>query len=440
MALGLDLAGTLSGQNVQSAAEAQQQQALQALQQQAQQAAQQSQQAGQTYQQAAQAPAPQLNPWDQALPGLLGNVASIISGNQQYAQTGKERVQQAQKQLLDARDQNLQGLRDVYTQKAEAARQLKNLDAEQEFRAKLESVTRAHETVLKTMEMQAHQQERTQQQQADLRKEAVDNVRSLMSNYITGGYQVPDPLLKRAVKLGIVEPGTLPGALKPTPNATPTTGPEADNLWGSLVTTTRAGSRVIDLSNLDLKSKKGALEWAANQTKAGTPTIGVSKETMTKLRDVETARGNIDDMDQAIQSFLPDTPEARVYKGPLNQASRIFQTQPDLVGFQTYTIAAIQQLKALAGGPGSGLRINKAEIDRAMKYDIPKITDTLPAAQAKLSRIKSMLDRTELPFTSQDWRKKAATTVRMQAPTGEVMDVDPADVRAYTAKGAKVIR
>jgi hypothetical protein len=50
-----------------------------------------------------------------------------------------------------------------------------------------------------------------------------------------------------------------------------------------------------------------------------------------------------------------------------------------------------------------GLRINQAEINLAVKNDIPNVTDTYATALRKLSIVSNMLDNAENPILSKNW-------------------------------------
>lgn len=165
------------------------------------------------------------------------------------------------------------------------------------------------------------------------------------------------------------------------------TQPETPDL-NSAVSTTRSGLKYVDRSQFTGK-EQNALVDAAN--KAGIP--AVSKETADLLSEIDNARSNLDYMNQAIGSKLAKDPTGRLFKGPANTIEKLAQSDPDLAAVGTYRSAAIQAMRAVAGA--KGLRINRAEIEQAQENDIPKITDTLPVAQAKLKNMNAFLDNAE---------------------------------------------
>lgn len=114
-------------------------------------------QAGQAYQQAANAPAPLVGGLASLVPGLFGNVASILTQNPTYQQQAQQGIQTAQGTLLQRRRDNLQALEAQYQQKADAARQLGNSALELENRTKLDSIHRQQDRLDKMEEDKRHQ-------------------------------------------------------------------------------------------------------------------------------------------------------------------------------------------------------------------------------------------------------------------------------------------
>lgn len=148
----VSLTGTMVDPNrVLQEALAQQQQGLEQAHQETQQAFQQAGQAGQEYLQASQAPPPQLGAWQAFLPTLLSNVASVVGQKPQYAEQTQETLQDKRKALMQTRMQNLEALQGRYNTLAEHAQKLGNVEAEANWRAKAESVSRAHDQVMENL-------------------------------------------------------------------------------------------------------------------------------------------------------------------------------------------------------------------------------------------------------------------------------------------------
>lgn len=146
------LNNTLNGLDAQTQADAQMQALAQALAQHTAEAAQAAEQAGGAYQQAAGAPVPQPNPLDVLIPSLFGNVASVLSRNPAYQEHGQQSVKQQRADLLKARADNLQALRDTWEVKARAAQQAGDLEAEQGARAKVEQLSKQYDMVKQNQE------------------------------------------------------------------------------------------------------------------------------------------------------------------------------------------------------------------------------------------------------------------------------------------------
>lgn len=149
MALGLppvpypvSLQGTMSGEDILSQQERLAQAYQQMLMENAQQAAGQAQQAQQQYQQAAAQPTPQLSPADTFVPTLLSNIASVIARDPKFRERAQQGMEQKQSDLLRARQENLLALRDVYSQKADEARRAQDLEGQEKYRVKIDSLGR----------------------------------------------------------------------------------------------------------------------------------------------------------------------------------------------------------------------------------------------------------------------------------------------------------
>ena len=79
----------------------------------------QSNQAQQAYQQASNTPL-QTSPGEGFFQGLLGNTASVLTQNPQYAKQAASDIDQAHSELLQSRIQNLAALKDTYDRRAAA--------------------------------------------------------------------------------------------------------------------------------------------------------------------------------------------------------------------------------------------------------------------------------------------------------------------------------
>jgi hypothetical protein len=157
---------------------------------------------------------------------------------------------------------------------------------------------------------------------------------------------------------------------------------------GSMVRTTMAGNKYVDATQLSGPQasivKQQALE-------AGIPVV--NKETANSLEEIDTAKQNLQYMNDQIGKKLAAGAGERLWYGPKNTLQKISQDDPDFGAIGTYRNAAIQAMRAVAGA--KGLRINKAEVQLAIDNDIPSLTDTLPVAQAKLRNMDAFLNDSE---------------------------------------------
>jgi hypothetical protein len=152
--------------------------------------------------------------------------------------------------------------------------------------------------------------------------------------------------------------------------------------------TTRAGRKYIDASQLDKKVDPVIRQQAAQ---AGIPVV--NKDQADALSQIDTAKANQQYMIDAIGKKLASGAPGRLWYGPANTIERMAQTDPEMAAVGTFRNAAIQSMRAVAGS--KGLRINQAEIEMAIDNDIPKLTDTLPVAQAKLRNLQQFLENNE---------------------------------------------
>lgn len=423
MSLGLSLMNTLQGVDVntlQQALEAQQNQVVAEAAARAAAANQGAEQAGTAYQSASQAPPPALSALSQALPGLMGSVASIISGNPSYQQDAQQRTQISQKQLFENRQNTLTALRDKYLQQADAAKQIGNDAAHTESLVKLNQIENQQAQLLLKQKQDATSTEGIAKRADDLRKEAVDNVRGLMSNYITAGKDVPAPLMSKAIKLGIVDEGTLGGALKPTGGkggSGQEIDPEALTFIDNEIKQNSAGKTYLPLTNIPVKYKASALQYAKDHNLPA-----VSPQESDRLDRLDIARQNVNSMIGSLRTFAPSDWKD-VQKTIRNKAEDIAGSNPEIRNYHTYYEALIQQLVALAGGAGSGVRINQAEIKR-LQETAPKVTTPLPVAERWAQRVQELVDNTEGTLLSRKrlMKPEAKTAPAPTTPKATVSD------------------
>jgi len=162
--------------------------------------------------------------------------------------------------------------------------------------------------------------------------------------------------------------------------------PGTNQLLQSYTDHTPDGYKYIDQSKLE-GTQKDAITYLARQ--AGVPIL--NGDEVAKVKAIQASELNLGNIQNAALGFLPSDPLSRVVVGPSNKLADFFQTNSDISAFNAWRSAVINNVQALAGGAGSGLRINQAEIDTALKNDLPEITDTAATAQSKIATLKSQL-------------------------------------------------
>jgi hypothetical protein len=115
-------------------------------------------------------------------------------------------------------------------------------------------------------------------------------------------------------------------------------------------------------------------------------------EDVTKVRSIDVTSQNLDQMGKTADSILSSGLFGRIKGLTANKIEAMAQTNPEISSFQTYRDAAINAIQALAGGSGSGFRLNQSEIEVASS-NLPIITDNKETAQMKLGIVKSFLNK-----------------------------------------------
>jgi hypothetical protein len=351
---GANLTGTLSGLDVLGLQAALEQQMNEAMASRTGQAADAAGQASQAYQSAAAAPSPQLSPLDQGLPLLLGGVASILQGNQGPTQRAQEGIQTSKAALLKARSENLAALHDVWAQKADEAQRAGDLEAQLKARSSQERVS----NTLATVNAEADRASRKELSDAD-------NAAVMEREK----FRAANDLLVANIKAAA-------------------TGAEDTAFLDNEVKQNSAGRSYLPLTNIPPKAKIAALKWAKDK---GIP--AVSPKDADKLDKLDIARQNLADMKATLQEIAPkDWKDLGTMTK--NRLAQITKSDPAVVNYQNYFAALIEQLVALAGGSGSGLRINQAEIRQELKRS-PDVATPLPVALGWADRIEKLINNAE---------------------------------------------
>lgn len=388
------LQGTLGGQ---PALQAQQGQEQQGVVQQAQQAANA---AGQAYQGAAAAPPPEVSSMAGFVPQLFGDVSSIMSGNPDYSKRGHEKVVQRQKDLAEARLQNLQALRDQFDVKQRAAEQLGNTELAGEAAMKKEQYAKTMDAILA-------------QQRADLE---ATNAKNLESQRQKGRMELQSAKNK----------ADLAKAAK-----------DQADYFDTLINETDSGNQWLDSTNVPQKQKSQLMQYAKDNgmivaDKNNADRLKAAKEVFLGFKDLEDVMGKY---------LYPGTDlQGTASTAAHNMWMAGTQQNEDLASFGNSAMLALRDLQALASGMGSGLRITREEY-RRMVNNFPKITDNLPTAQRKLAWEKKFLQNKERSIFGKNWKPPdagAATTTASTAPAGaRTASGIPVEIKAQAMKMAR---
>lgn len=332
--------------------------------------------AQQAYQGAAAAPVPQVDPLEALVTRIGSSAASIVSGDKAYAERGVRSLDQMHTDLLRARMDNLTALKEGWDQKAAAARQLNNLEAEVNARAKSEQLAKTLDVMLQK------QREAGAKERSD-----ADNAAALARVRQQGANDLALERLRQSGKES--EKGA-------------TTTAVLDNFTTEYVDS--RGSRVKYLNQNKVPAIKDRNAAVVRARGAGVPVLTQKQEDGLHL--LEEAFGNIEgiaassigvlnpETGEYEGGFLPDAKTNWNPKTARNVFAARFQTDAQVAAFPSYRTAAINIIQSLAS-LGPGLRINQAEINSALKYDIPNITDTRAVAQEKLKNLRTMLTHVE---------------------------------------------
>jgi hypothetical protein len=161
--------------------------------------------------------------------------------------------------------------------------------------------------------------------------------------------------------------------------------------------TTASGRDYIDASSVKPASLNKLQQQAgdlAQQT--GKPLPVLTAKDAAAQKDIDAARTMQADMLTQLENKLPRDAAGRILQGPANTLRAWAQTDADLAAYNAFRTAAIRTLRATAGS--GGLRINQQEIELAVNNDIPRITDTIAVARAKVRNIVKLLDAAEAPY------------------------------------------
>lgn len=175
------------------------------------------------------------------------------------------------------------------------------------------------------------------------------------------------------------------------------------------VTISTKGNQYVDLSTVSDKAEKKAVETQARAS--GIPVV--TDANAGKMNAIEDTRNNLDNIQAQFDKIGYSNGFTKATGGlgfGLSNRVADFFGSTNVGSFKAWRTAAINSVQALAGGTGSGLRINQAEIDAATKNDIPNISDTVAVGKAKMDVLRAQLDGWEKILTGSNNRQTQGGT------------------------------
>lgn len=261
-----------------------------------------------------------------------------------------------------------------------------------------------------------------------------------MSSWQAGLIAAAQQLARRKVTVaGPNQPGTVSSGM--TTDNTPASVPTVLQPYYS---TSYSGQGWVNLSSL---SGPQQTAYARIAESAGLKPI-LDSDTASKLQAIGASKSNLNDILQTFMSEQSGGGLAPV-NGVINGAKGFFG-DAGIKSYNSFRTAVINNVQALAGGSGSGLRINQAEIDAAMNNDLPVLTgtdaDTLSSAQRKIMNLNSQLQIWEqqimgsgnTPSTQPTLDYPKDGYVRMQGAQG-TYDVPEAHVKTFAQQGYNAV-
>lgn len=200
--------------------------------------------------------------------------------------------------------------------------------------------------------------------------------------------------------------------------------------------TTTNGGKFINTDSISDAKVKAAVQNAAR--KQGI-TI-VDKAAAGKLQAIDDTRTNLANITNSFNQFAYPNAATRDTVGLFGLGKTIkdiFQTDSNISSFKSWRTAAINSIQALAGGQGSGLRINQAEINAATQNDIPNITDTMEVGKQKIANLTAQLNSWESEMLKPTVGQAAAQSSGMMTSPDGKQQVNLSDLTPDQIKEAK---
>lgn len=162
--------------------------------------------------------------------------------------------------------------------------------------------------------------------------------------------------------------------------------------------TDMANNVYIDLGGFSGKDQQAAARQYA--TKQGW--LALSTPQATTLTKIDDAKQNIAYVKEAVSRFAPKDWMGRPLKAAQIKWSQITQSDPEASSYSALQLTAINNVVAIAGGAGSGVRINKEEIRRSLMNDMPRDNDSLPVVIKKSEHMNNLLEHLRNTVTVRD--------------------------------------
>jgi hypothetical protein len=118
----------------------------------------------------------------------------------------------------------------------------------------------------------------------------------------------------------------------------------------------------------------------------------LTQEDLSKYKNIQVTQQNLAQLQQVTERILGSGLQGRTLGAAWNIVQDKLQLNTDISSFRVWRDTAVNTIQSLAGGSGSGFRLNQAEIDTATG-NLPTITDNVETAKAKLGIINSLLSR-----------------------------------------------
>ncbi len=153
----------------------------------------------------------------------------------------------------------------------------------------------------------------------------------------------------------------------------------------------------------------------------------VSAADSSMLQSLDVVYKNLDSMQALIDKNLikggggvigsAAAKAGNIFKSTINSLTGAY---PDLTNLSNYKDTAIKSVQALAGGAGSGLRINQGEIASQLQT-LPTTIDTFETAQSKIDQVKQFLNQrlqSVFPYVQSSIQSTQSGNFSIKAPDG----------------------